>query len=39
LPAPAQAGPLDDAKREQDRQRREQRRQERRGALEQAGPS
>jgi hypothetical protein len=39
LPAPAQAGRLDDAKREQDRQQREQRRQERRGALEQAGPS
>src|SRR5215216_2292787 len=35
LPPPAQAGPLDDAKREQDRQQREGRRQERRQALEQ----
>ena len=39
LPAPAQAGPLDDAKRERDRQQRERRRQERRQALEQARPS
>jgi len=39
LPASAQAGPLDDAKREQDRQQRERRRQERRQALEQARPS
>ena len=35
LPATAQAAPLDDAKREQDRQQREERRQERRQALEQ----
>ena len=35
LPAPTQAGPSDDAKREQDRQQREERRQERRQALEQ----
>jgi hypothetical protein len=35
LPATAQAAPLDDAKREQDRQQREGRRQERRQALEQ----
>jgi hypothetical protein len=34
VPAAAQAGPLDDAKRKQDRQQRERRRQERRGALE-----
>jgi pyruvate carboxylase len=33
LPAPAQAGPSDHAKREQDRQQREQRRKERRRAL------
>lgn len=38
-PAPTQAGPSDDAKREQNREQRERRREERRRALEEARPS